>query len=320
MIDFIKIIFNEKNDLEKIFKKQNLVKVRRNISKNDKGSNLTIDYPMKNYCHNLCLKVNKDSGELYGSFHKLYNNLRGIGNMNHNDFDLYDLEAAIIVLEKYLGVDDLPEHKITNLEVGFNIDLDETPFNYIQESVLFYNLKKDSVDSRHKKNETIKKFSFNEYEIKIYDKSAQYGLNKNIIRVEVKYTSSKLLRILGINVINDLLCSNTLSVIILDYFKKICCLTIIDSWNGSTNSAIVSKDMMKLEKYTNPFYWNELRAKNEHMKLKRGREEFDRLIGNNKLYNRHKYIIDNIYKKYMTMYQDYFYGSVKGIMLENLHI
>lgn len=320
MIDFIKILFKEKSDLEKAFGKQNLLKERKSIGKNEEESNFIYKYPMKNYCHNICLKVNQASGELYGSFHKFYNNLNEIGNMNHNDFDLYDLEAAIIVLEKYLGVDNLPEHKITNLEVGFNIVLDESPFNYIQESVLFYNLKKDSVDSRHKKNETIKKFSFNEYEIKIYDKSAQYGLNKNIIRVEVKYTSSKLLRRLGINVINDLLCSNTLSVLILDYFKKICGLTIIDSWNGSTNSTIDSKDMMKLEKYTNPFYWNDLRSKDKHMKLLRERKEFDRLIGNNKLYNRHKYIIDNIYKKYMEMYQDYFYGSVKGVMLENLHI
>lgn len=317
--DYIKILL-DKEELEKIFQNQNLKRSKQVIGKNDSSTNQISEYPIKSYFHNMCFKITKQRGEVYGSLHKLINNLLYSNNSNHNDFNPYLLEGAMYALQSYMGVESLPPNKLTNFEYGFNIELGESPFALIQESLLFYDLKKDSVDSRHKKNEIIKKFTFTDYEIKVYDKRAQYGLGKNIIRVEVKYTSAKILEKIGLTTLDDLLSLEIQDKLFQDYIHKINELTIIDCWNGCTSlHQVTDTDRSKLEKFTNANYWAGLRRDKKYMDLNRKRKEFEKLVFKYCLDGRKKNLISSIIAKYQSMKDDYIQDksiSYYGEMLE----
>ncbi len=70
-----------------------------------------------------------------------------------------------------------------------------------------YDFKTPCRNPQNKKNEKYKAFDFTEYKIKVYDKSLQNKKQvgkRNILRVEIKYKGSRILKKIGISRLNDL--------------------------------------------------------------------------------------------------------------------
>jgi len=104
--------------------------------------------------------------------------------------------------------------------------------------------------------------------LKIYNKSKQYkkdfDIKEHILRVELKLTSKRKIQSFGINSLNDLLDRDKLFKMfefLKNEFKK---LTIIDTLNFDD---LPDKDRDKLNRYSNPNYWQRLRNENKSYKV-----------------------------------------------------
>lgn len=134
---------------------------------------------------NLIFKYYPNTNRLFisGSLHTFFND----GKHNHNDFDLSAFRGVVSTLYSLFGI--LPQNLfISQLEFGVNI-IPPVEANLIIDHcichirVMFEN-RNDSVEGKF-----IQANHKNYYKIKIYNKGLQYGLGRNIIRVERKQTN-----------------------------------------------------------------------------------------------------------------------------------
>ncbi|CAL2102742.1 conserved protein of unknown function [Tenacibaculum sp. 190130A14a] len=294
MIDLIKIYFENKEEMEDCVKSR---KFRGLHSKYFYNTD-TLTYPIRAELDNLKLNVTDKSASIENSIHKYFNSVFGKGVQNYNDFSYCDFIQACKDLEAKLGLS-FEGTYLTRFEFGFNIKLDFDPTDFIEDNVLMYNYNAPCYDPKYKRREKIIKFSLREYEIKIYNKSLQYGLKEddaNILRVEVKYKSRRLIQKMGIYNIKDLYNKSVLNNVYNDFMNKIEKIIIVDDYKGSLKMDAKEKDFFI--KCTNPNYWIDLR-KNYSKNVKNlHKKRFLKLVDKYHLSKKRNYVLEKFKSKF----------------------
>lgn len=274
MIDFFKGRFTKKNKIEELIRANKSLNLDAKFKVND-GS---IEYPLKTNIENLRIKVYEGYASIENSIHTFYNNTNGGGIANSDDFGFCDLQFSLNTLEERLGYN-LEDISLNVLEFGLNIDIGMKPSLFLDRYVLMHKLKTPCYNPKNNRKMRIKKFTYNEYEIKVYDKSLQFEgqlRSSNILRVEVKFKTKKQLNRLGIYTLNDLRRFDCIRVLYLDYFEKLSHLNIVDSYDG--NRLMTKKQANELLSYTHPSYWIDTRGNFSTSTFQKRKSKFFKLV------------------------------------------
>lgn len=228
--------------------------------------------------HHCTIKIiNNDLIEFTGSIHKLYNSINGNekkfnntkNGFNGNDFTI----NQIVEVRKYLSnlFNCTPQQMIfLNCETGINLNINYNPRKFVK-GLLFHNNK--SFIFKYQRNYA--QVEHQRYFIKIYNKSMQYAINDNILRIELKFRKSIELHNLGIKTLNDI---NTST---LEEAKKLILqrLSEIVYFDYTIRKNELSKPKQNaLYRYSNIDYWlDELKPNHRH----REKEKLAKLIANN---------------------------------------
>ncbi|MDM1513728.1 hypothetical protein ACPDHJ_02095 [Myroides sp. C8-3] len=249
MIDFIKIeIPNTKVYEDQILKSDYL---DFNQTVNINGGEIN-SYPIKSRFENLEVKITKTKVEISGSLHKLYNILNNRGEQNYDSFNHSQIREIVSFVMSIFYLDEF-EHKITNLEFGFNIEITEAAEKIIDNRVLLFDYKEHSRRNEFMGKGFLKEFTTTDYQVKVYDKSKQFDLeNRCIMRIEVRLNRSRLLNKYGVHSIRNILNIDVLKELYRFYMSNILKLNIID-YNAYTG--LNDKDKERLDKFTNPNTW-----------------------------------------------------------------
>jgi hypothetical protein len=199
------------------------------------------------------------SGRIYisGSLHKYWNN----GEHNFNDFNLKALRDVLKDFTSKFNIN--PQNtKITQLETGININ-PICPTNTFIENC--FNHRKTPFKSISTKDEGhYIQALHQQYIIKIYDKKKHYlnkgyKINKEILRLEIKYLGSERIKKLGIRTLNDLM-SVPFKRLIDDLLKELNAILFYDF--------TIKHKTTRLLNYSNPIYWNKLNESNYYKNKK----------------------------------------------------
>lgn len=267
MFDNIRFYINDKCEFEENICKTSKIDFRTYLSTK---TGLMSDYPMHGKYFNMDVRIAKTMACVSGSLHKFFNLYLDGDEHNHNDFDYTDNINVIDEIAQYLEIN--PEQtKVTNLEFGFNILVDKDPKYIIDQNVLMYRLSSHSKNLKFSGKGDLKEFEMTDYRIKVYNKSKQYKINNHILRIEIKISMKRILERFGIYTINDLKDKSKLLTLFAFFLKQVQNLLIIDNFND--NHRIPTKIKDKLNKYTNPTYWEtNFLNKPDHIRIMHIRE------------------------------------------------
>ncbi|AXT63096.1 hypothetical protein D1816_23020 [Aquimarina sp. AD10] len=185
-----------------------------------------------------------DSGSIYvmGSLHKYWND----GEHNYNDLTKEMFFAVVQDLEKRFDID--PKLCILkNLEIGVNI-IPPIPVNTVLDHCFLH--KTNPLCYTHNTDEgKYRQVKYEQYIIKIYNKSLQYGIDKEILRFEIKYTRMQKIHREKIFTLKDLV----------NYGFKNFTNILIKEWENILfyDSSIIH-NTVRLANYRNPLYWLDL--------------------------------------------------------------
>ncbi|MEZ4801296.1 MAG: hypothetical protein R2797_00885 [Gelidibacter sp.] len=301
MIDYIRAKLLDKDKItQKMIKDKDMYEVEGKYS----YTIGELPYPIRSRRENLFINVTEKSAYIENSIHKYFNNLVSNENQNYNDFYLCDILYTLDVLEQEINYP-LENTLVTNLEFGFNIELNINPTKFLQNHVLMHNLRTPCFNPKNDSNMKIKKFIYTEYEIKIYNKTLEQSRHKgfkskltgtNILRIEVKYTSKKQLSKLGINTLNDLKNPKSYHALIKDFMNRYDDLLIIDSYNGS--SLMSKKDREFITLCTHPNHWIDIRTNSHSNTPTNHKKKLKKLIKEYELDTWKKHLKQDILNKF----------------------
>lgn len=303
MIDFVKGSFGNKSKVENfILRDETLLrKGFFNAREIYSYSQEKFVYPIKAELHNMHINISKQGGYIMNSLHKLNNVLEGRDVGNYNDFSFLELIKTLEWIEKNLNYP-LNEISITNLEFGFNLDIDLNPSLVLDNNILMYDFQAPCYNPKNNRDIKIKKFTTTNYEIKVYNKSLQYQLEgelSTILRIEVKYKSRRLLNKLNIYSLEDLRNPNTLSDLYEDFCKKIDRLLIIDNYAGC--DSMKKRDKEQIKSYTHPNFWINLKQNAHRNTVLKHKKQCLELIKKYDLNNWEEVLKDLIYEKFKSL-------------------
>lgn len=292
MIDFIRVRFNYKKDVEDyIATKGNFDEVTMSYEIHSE----TKKFPMRTKYVNMDLVVTEHTAYMKNSLHKFSNCKIEGKDHNYNDFTYGNLSLVINELTQKLHF--LEDSRITQLEFGFNIETDIPAEKIIKNSVFLYRGKSYNHNKQFRGKGEYLQFDTTNYYLKIYDKAKHYNVKgKNILRVEIKYVEKAELARLKITKLTDLLVKSRLQVLFNDFSKKLDELMVIDCFNGLD---VLSEDKVKMNRYSEPKYWNSLR--NRRMTKKNHKDEFKRLLEKYSLNTIEKLIKDSVRSKFQHL-------------------
>lgn len=187
-------------------------------------NNMTLDFPLnvdnktgvifdnkRVAKHHFCKVIIYDTGAVYfkGSLHKMYNSLEGIyapnydekrpySGFNGNEFTYENLCFVIRYLELLFGVDSSC-FILQKIEIGLNLQISVNPKNIIS-NLLESGGKKFELKYEENFAQLVKE----QYVLKIYNKGNQYGMNGNILRVEIKSKRMREFQTAGFKTLKDL--------------------------------------------------------------------------------------------------------------------
>ncbi|GAA3623050.1 hypothetical protein [Flavivirga jejuensis] len=275
MIDNIKFSITDKERLEIDLENNNLITLKSSFDRITGEAN---EYPKIGTYKNLQIRITPTTTTIKGSIHKYYNIVKGKGNQNHSDFSFKQWEFAINHLCEKLQINK-EKTKITNLEFGFNIEVNRSPKSIIDYQILMYNFQDHNRNHNYRGKGSYKEFEKTDYSIKVYDKSKQYLLlDKRLLRIELKIVNSRYLKKIGIVNLNQFGKSTfkTLFNCFLIHFNK---LMIVDSIMAP--KGIRDDQMFLFKMCVNPNHWNSI----DNIEKKETKREFIKLI---KKYNHDK--------------------------------
>ena len=212
--------------------------------------------------------------DINGSIHYYFNG----GKHNHNNFSIPNVLDTIIELNNTFDINPIltPLH---NLEFGVNI-ITEQRVNSLLNSIISYKGKEPRIEPHKGKGKLIR-FEFDHYELKIYNKGAQFKLDENVLRFEIKVRKMEYFKQRNINIklLSDLLNPRIYPKLLKYLLKTFDDLVIYDK---SINIRYISeRDTINIINGRNPKYWIGLKKGNE---LKVKRKRFRELVikhGNN---------------------------------------
>lgn len=258
MIDFSKAKITDKMEFDyRIQEKGNIqLSSRYNIQTGE-----LMDYPKSGKFYNQDLHITEQTTSVKGSLHKLYNKRKDLGEQNFSDFHMHQVWE---ILEDMCGELEInPEFtSLTNLEFGLNIQLDFDPQIFIDRNLIMYSFENYSRNEKFGGKGDFKEFKKSDYSLKIYNKGKHYQIlkpPKNLLRVEVKITKSRVLQKLGIFSYQDLFNPNSYLKLMEFLMKRFNKLMIIDTEDIET--AFREGDPTEIREYINPNYWLDLKDK-----------------------------------------------------------
>lgn len=136
-----------------------------------------------------------------GSIHKYWH-----GGKNYSQFNYLQLSEALKTLTNNLGLD-LHKCRITNLEFGVNLQIEEQPYQYYYDFILHKLRPFQNINNRHGKILEGVQCLHSQIAVKCYDKGKQYNIPFPLMRFEVKVLKMQYLKKIGIEnmVLSDLL-------------------------------------------------------------------------------------------------------------------
>ena len=256
-------------DIQKLLNHHNLEFIRSVSEKTGLLDNKTI-------CQYHKCKISVyDSGTVMfsGSIHKFYNSITGIEapnkdpkGYNGNQFYYHEID---FVREHLVYLFEVPpeQMQIQNIEYGLNLTTSFNPQNFIKGLLLF---KVTPFEFRY--NEYYAQSVYEQYKIKIYNKSNQYDMPLNTLRFEIKVLRmTKQDKDVGISNMSD---------ITLDTLKKAKTYlieqleTVLYYDNTIDKKNLSKKQKNKLKEYSNRRFWQNL-TRQQRTKEKK---KFDKII------------------------------------------
>ena len=144
-----------------------------------------LNKPQREYYNGLEFVVKGENSGLKGSLHKYWQ-----GGQNWQDFNINDIQAAIKELAGKFEFQ--PENSDLNfVEIGLNIPVWCDPTEIIKGAVIYKQNPFEPMEVKGKGFGRICKTS--QFDIKIYNKSLQYGLPHHLLRFEIKVKRIELL-------------------------------------------------------------------------------------------------------------------------------
>lgn len=270
-------------------------------------------YPIIARVENLILRISEKMAVLEGSIHKYYNHLlyndlsnrdndndyKYLLDNNYNDFYLVENLQALETLKEFFEGLDLNDATITELEFGFNINVEKDPDCYIDYNFLLYDYKAP-INNYNNANTRFLKFSHSKFGFKVYSKKKQKHLHANIMRVEIVLKSHHL-KELGINQFDDLFAEDCMEKLYSFFCKKMDNFILIDNYHQRDDLAENVKQT--IGNYLIPSYWLDLKGKPNLNRVKQG---FQRLLIDNDLLYTKEYFKVLLHRKYEQL----FYGVV----------
>ena len=296
MIDNVKFQIAQKDKFENFVVSSKIIDLMTFINLFTSEINL---YPKRGKYQNLDVSITLRNAYINGSLHKLNNLLLFEEDHNYNDFSLCQINDVISYLTKIFEIENATS--LTNLEFGFNIDVSKNPQDIIDYNLLMYKYKHHNRDDKFGGKGDFKEFKTTDFNIKIYNKSKQYQLKENKLRIELKITSKRYLQNLGIFKLEDL---NEIEVIyslyerLLKEFKE---LTIVDEFYLLN---IPKEDKDNLVKFTNPNYWKQLKKDKSIKVFNRIKRDFSLLIEKHNLGKIKNEILEKLDSKFHQLLND----------------
>jgi hypothetical protein len=252
MIDYIKAHFSDKDGVKNF--------VLNNMETFDDVKNLRSEkykendgYSISAKMANMELRFTPHTGYIRNSIHKYYNKCNLGDLQNHNDFKFSDMCQSITDIDEKLDCD-AEDMRLTMLEFGLNIELQEEPKSFIDNNVVMYDFKpfSEDIDTSLKR---MKKYQAEQFEIKIYSKKLQYGLSRNILRVELKITKTRYLNKLGIYNLQDLRNKENLKTLYKTFLSRLEPLLLVDHISYLQTAENPANKTIELKKYLSDHYW-----------------------------------------------------------------
>lgn len=143
--------------------------------------------------------------EVKGSIHVYCNN----GMHNYNHFGLSDIHLTLFELADKLSIL-ITNAELKNIEFGVNLEVNFKPSDFLNSLIIH---KSKMFTHRIEAKMNYRECVHRQYFIKIYDKGLQNGLNKYILRIELKFIVMEKINAFGIKYLSDLLDSNKLHLL-----------------------------------------------------------------------------------------------------------
>lgn len=223
---------------------------------------------------------------LKGSLHKYFNK----GLHNYNDFNYNNLVNTVNELINRFGID--KNTPLENVEFGVNIELPFSPDRVLDSLVLH----KGEPFNRFTRGRGVE-CNHSQYFIKIYNKSFQHELKKNILRVEVKVIKMQYFKWqkIPIRTIGDLLITGTLQALG-DLLTRTVSEILFTDLSLLDSPKIAKNERLTIANGSNPNYWNGLKPSSEEFPqgnkdqdYKRKRKRYYKELARfEKLMNKHK--------------------------------
>lgn len=247
MVDFIRLYYHNKLEIEEVVKNPayfpEAYETRQLASKEGR-------YPIKANFENMEIIIREKTAEIKHSLHMLNNILNNDGKHNYNDFTYSDLVHTIDVLTEKIPTSN--NTSITRLEFGLNINIDVPAKRIIENNVVMHKEVFHNENNKYAGRGELKRFVHAQYQIKVYDKQLQYGIEEHTLRFEIVFKSKSLLRSLGVDTLEDLKNKEVLRNLFSYLLKRYAEMRIIDDFD----SVKPKSDLAELYKLTNPLYWN----------------------------------------------------------------
>jgi hypothetical protein len=302
MIDNVKLFVADKHRFEERIENKGIIELTNKLSI---LTGEVMEYPKKGGDSNLQISINEKSATILGSLHKYKNLLWENGEQNHDDFNLSQIQEVIRGLIKKYDIE--KDTVLTNLEFGFNIIISNDPKTIIDSNVLMNNFKSANKNLKFSGSGDYKEFQLTDYRIKIYNKSKQFKLKDNILRVELKIIQKRLLQKLGINCLEDLLNIEVLKGIFKLFMEKFEGLIIGDDFDSNV---IAENDYNKLNKYTNSNYWIRIKSEKSPKVVSRLKKDFLILLTKYQLLSTKNQIREKLVDKFHELIEIETYNNV----------
>ena len=247
MIDLIKFYLTDKESFDYRTERKQTVDLK---SPFNRMTGEMEEYPKIGSYQNMEVRLLKNNSFIKGTLHKLFNNLNGVGNQNYSDFSYCEFLQVKEELCEDLYIKP-KETSITNLEFGLNINLPFNPDVFLDNMLLMSDFRAANVnDSTAKKN--YREFKRSDYSFKIYNKSKQYKIKENVLRVELKITRKRKLHDLNIYTLEGLDQIETFKALFKMLMERFDKLLIIDL--VAVVKVLDNDQMNALKNYINAHY------------------------------------------------------------------
>ncbi|NDI98703.1 hypothetical protein GWA97_06415 [Flavobacterium sp. LaA7.5] len=292
MVDFIRIYYHDKEELELLVKNPNQFSKLFNVTEVNSSR---AGYPLRTSLGSMDITVYENKAEIVNSLHVLYNYIHTKEKHNYNDFSYSMLIEMIDLLSK--EIPGSTTTTISKLEFGLNISTELPAKDIIRNNVLMHKDTMHSENNKYSGKGELKRFTHSDYHIKMYDKQKQFGLLKNTLRFEIVFTKSRLLNSLGVSTLSCLRQKANLRKLFLYLIKRLKEMVIVDDFDGVKDKI----DICLLYKFTNTLYWKSHIAKRTPQTKYNHRKKFEILINKYGLNSIKKDLNSALIKKFVLL-------------------